>query len=184
MNNKMKTNYKTLFTIPYVIAFFALFMNACNNSVEKKTKSAEVIVESKEKPKTDTAAKPNGKKQIPLTLTIKNLESSSAQVVVTFYNTKSTFLNPPKAVKRYRFTPAGNILTAKIDDLKYGEYAFVTFQDMDGNGEFEKNKIGIPKEPYGFSNDFKPTVRAPEFSNCRFLYSKSKNTMAVSMMSK
>jgi uncharacterized protein (DUF2141 family) len=34
-----------------------------------------------------------------------------------------------------------------------GKYAIRYFQDENGNGELDKNKLGIPTEGYGFSNN-------------------------------
>lgn len=40
-----------------------------------------------------------------------------------------------------------------INDLKPGRYAIRYFHDENLNGVFEKNKLGIPTEGYGFSNN-------------------------------
>lgn len=37
-------------------------------------------------------------------------------------------------------------------ELPEGEYAFCIYQDANNDGELNSNKIGIPKEPFGFSN--------------------------------
>ena len=36
--------------------------------------------------------------------------------------------------------------------LKAGEYAFCVYHDVNGDGKLNTNAIGIPKEPFGFSN--------------------------------
>ena len=38
---------------------------------------------------------------------------------------------------------------------KGGNYAVAIIQDLDENGELNKNFLGIPKEPYGFSGKWK-----------------------------
>ena len=49
-----------------------------------------------------------------------------------------------------------------------GEYAIAVFHDENGNGKMDKHLFGIPKEPYGFSNNFRPRFSAPSFSDCEF----------------
>ena len=36
--------------------------------------------------------------------------------------------------------------------LKSGDYAFCVYHDVNKDGKLNTNGIGIPKEPYGFSN--------------------------------
>ena len=42
--------------------------------------------------------------------------------------------------------------------------AIAVFQDIDGNGRLSKNQIGIPTEPYGFSNNARGLLGPPSFS--------------------
>ena len=38
-------------------------------------------------------------------------------------------------------------------NIPSGSYAVAVYQDEDGSGDITKNMLGLPKEPYGFSND-------------------------------
>ena len=49
-----------------------------------------------------------------------------------------------------------------------GTYAVALYHDVNGNGKMDKRLFGIPKEPYGFSNNFRPKLTAPKFSDCQF----------------
>lgn len=53
-------------------------------------------------------------------------------------------------------------------NLVPGKYALAVFHDLNGNSVLDKNFFGIPKEPYGFSNDFRPKFSPPSFSDCAF----------------
>ena len=46
--------------------------------------------------------------------------------------------------------------------------AIAVFQDIDGNGTLSKNQIGIPTEPYGFSNNARGLLGPPSFSQAVF----------------
>jgi uncharacterized protein (DUF2141 family) len=41
----------------------------------------------------------------------------------------------------------------RLRNVKPGRYAIAIFHDLNGNGELDRNFIGLPSEPYGFSND-------------------------------
>jgi uncharacterized protein (DUF2141 family) len=46
-------------------------------------------------------------------------------------------------------------MTVKILNVESGEYAIAVIQDLNKNGMLDKNLLGIPKEPYGFSGQWK-----------------------------
>jgi len=121
-------------------------------------------------------------KRKPLTLIIKNLRSSTAPVIVSIYGTENEFPEPTGQLKEYKFKAKGNILTAKITDVPFGTYAIALYQDENSNGKIDKNFIGYPTEGFAFSNNFKPTVKAPSFKNCAFSYSKEASTISIKML--
>ena len=43
----------------------------------------------------------------------------------------------------------------EVDNLEPGQYAVSVFQDIDGSKKINKNLVGMPKEPYGFSGKWK-----------------------------
>ena len=54
-------------------------------------------------------------------------------------------------------------------ELQNGEaYAISIFIDLNGNGKMDTNFFGKPKEPYCFSNNYKPVFSAPDFEDCSF----------------
>ena len=54
-----------------------------------------------------------------------------------------------------------------VSDLKSGYYSFSYFHDENSNGELDTNLVGIPKEPYGFSNGEKGRFGPPDFEDCK-----------------
>ena len=55
--------------------------------------------------------------------------------------------------------------------LPFGEYAITLFVDFNGNKKIDKNFLGIPKEPYGFSNNVIGNMSAPTFDQAKFVIS-------------
>jgi uncharacterized protein (DUF2141 family) len=54
-------------------------------------------------------------------------------------------------------------------DLLHGEWAVVITQDLNDNDKLDKNLMGIPVEPYGFSNNVRPKFAPPAFDGCKFM---------------
>ncbi len=46
-------------------------------------------------------------------------------------------------------------MTVEIPNLDSGEYAIAIIQDLNEDEMLDKNFLGIPKEPYGFSGNWK-----------------------------
>jgi uncharacterized protein (DUF2141 family) len=69
------------------------------------------------------------------------------------------------AVQRYPADPAG--VTCTFTGLTPGAYAVASSQDFNRNKVTDTNLLGIPKEPWGVSNNVRPTLRAPRFDEAR-----------------
>lgn len=59
------------------------------------------------------------------------------------------------------------IATARFDRLAPGPYAVTVYQDQNDNRRFDKNWVGVPREPWGVSNNVRPRLRAPTFEEAR-----------------
>lgn len=120
----------------------------------------------------------------PLVLVIDNLESPSAPVEISIYSPRDKFPTADGQMKKYRFNPSGKQLTVELTDLDYGQYAVATYQDLDADGQIGKNMIGIPTDPYGFSNNYKPKIKAPAFKDCEFAYNDQSAPVSITMIRK
>lgn len=125
---------------------------------------------------------PKAPTHTPLTLVIKNLASADAPIIVGLYSEANKFPDPKDQLKEYHFKPNGTEMVATIADLQFGVYAMAIYQDVNSNGKIDKNIIGIPTEPYAFSNNYKPTVKAPGFKNCKFEYDSVSNKITMNMI--
>jgi uncharacterized protein (DUF2141 family) len=97
-------------------------------------------------------------------LSFTNQKSATGKIFLAIYDNEKSFGTPEKAVFLKTF-PA-KIPFLESFELKSEEYAFAVFQDLNENGKLDKNWVGIPIEPYGFSND--PVIRfgPPSFNDC------------------
>jgi uncharacterized protein (DUF2141 family) len=87
----------------------------------------------------------------PLSLTVENIESGGGTLMV------AVFTDPNEFPKGKRFDEATfplkevSTYTAKIM-LPKDRYALAVFQDKNGNEKLDKNLVGYPTEPFGFSS--------------------------------
>ena len=53
-------------------------------------------------------------------------------------------------------------------NIPAGKYAIAVFQDSNVDGKLTKNMFGVPKEPYGFSNNKYGKFGPPDFEDVSF----------------
>lgn len=100
---------------------------------------------------------------------IKNLKTNKGSFWLAFYKEPGKF--PKKGGEMFsKLVPVKDqpVLNTEICGLQQGWYAVAAFQDLDDNGDMNTSMIGLPKEPYGFSNGVHPVFKAPSFHQCRF----------------
>lgn len=55
--------------------------------------------------------------------------------------------------------------TVVVQGVPPGTWAVLAYQDENGNDQLDRNLIGIPKEPYGFSRDARGKFGPPSFED-------------------
>lgn len=64
-------------------------------------------------------------------------------------------------------------ITVKFQNLRVQKYALVVYQDFNKNGKLDRNWIGLPSEPYGFSNNPSTLFGPPSFQKAAFELNES-----------
>ncbi len=79
----------------------------------------------------------------------------SGMVTLVLFDSANAFgdLRDPYMVVMYSLDGRDEYL---MKDVEPGEYALLVYFDENGNNRIDKNFIGIPKEPLGFSNRYRP----------------------------
>jgi uncharacterized protein (DUF2141 family) len=96
---------------------------------------------------------PESPAQGTLDIKITNIKKNSGKIVVEIYNSKAGWLKTP--FKKLELSSDEDSQTASFQ-VPYGKYAITLYQDINKNGQTDMNFIGIPKEPVGFGNNYKP----------------------------
>ncbi len=107
------------------------------------------------------------------TLTLRfKVKSVEGQILWAVYKPNEKF--PASNAASYGGkTPVGGLeVITRIENVPFGYYAVASSHDQNGNGKMDYNIIGIPKEPFGFSNGAKASITgAPSFDEAKISFS-------------
>ena len=80
---------------------------------------------------------------------------TSGTVALVLFSSANTFgdLRDPAKLETYTLGESNNYV---LTDIPAGEYALMVYYDENDNLEIDRNFIGIPTEPLGFSNNYRP----------------------------
>ena len=109
-----------------------------------------------------------------LTVTITNLKNTKGKVEVGLYRNAANFAKVGLTYKKIRTTISGNQVSVVFKDLIGGSYGVCIFHDVNNNNSCDRNYLGIPTEPYGFSNNRRPVLSAPSFESCAIKLNQNK----------
>jgi uncharacterized protein (DUF2141 family) len=98
-----------------------------------------------------------------LTIEVSGITPDRGKVYIAVYDRPDTFPSGRQLVGQV-LIPQDRHLTVHFSNLPPGRYAAAAFQDFNGNGKLDKNFLGIPKEPYGFSQEARGSIGPPTFA--------------------
>lgn len=96
------------------------------------------------------------------------LHSDSGRVVCTLFHSPKGFPRDDSDAQTISVPIAHRTGTCDFPVSTTGRYAAIVFHDENGDGKFNTNWIGLPKEGYGFSNDVSISWRPPNFDEAAF----------------
>lgn len=102
-----------------------------------------------------------------LSVTITGLKSNEGGIQIGLYNNKESFPLADKQYKLFYFNVRAFSGIYTIRDLPGGEYAVAIFHDKNSDKICNNNILGVPKEGFGFSKNFKPRLSSPDFEDCK-----------------
>ncbi len=116
-----------------------------------------------------------------LTLRFEGIEKAGGTVRLALYNRPSEFMVEEKAVLYNFKADKKGKLEATIENLPVGSYGFAVFFDENNNKELDKNLVGVPVEPYGFSKDPPSKWRLPTWEEVKFDIGTSNKSIDVNL---
>ncbi len=90
--------------------------------------------------------------------------TAGGQVYVAAYDTPEGFEDEDNIAHAIHPLPDESVRAEiSLEVPAKGEYVLAAFQDLNGNGELDKNFFGVPTEPYGFARVPPSKWRTPHF---------------------
>lgn len=108
----------------------------------------------------------------PLEVRVTNIKEKKGFMMLAVYNEKEVFLSTDALTSRKVAVPPAGDVVFYLEPLPYGEYAISVYHDVNSNGDLDTNFIGIPKEPYGFSNNDLGLMGIPKYDKSVFAYTE------------
>ena len=116
-----------------------------------------------------------------LTVNVTGLENNDGVLQFGLYNNADKFPNVGETYKMTRVKTIGSSRKYTFKSLPEGSYAVAIYQDENNNDNCDKNFIGVPTEPYAFSNDMRPKLSAPSFEDCKITLERNK-TVSIKLV--
>ena len=101
-----------------------------------------------------------------LTIEFTIKKHNKGSILLALYDSAETYMK--KGLKNARVEVKEKKAVIVFEGLQKGSYGFSFFHDVNNNGKLDKNFLGIPKEPYGFSNDMAGKFGPPDFDKIAF----------------
>lgn len=103
-----------------------------------------------------------------LTIVIEDIRDASGTVQVQVLAGQAQFEGGGAVAQLLEQAVEGS-LTLTAEDLPPGEYAIRIMHDVNGNDELDANLVGMPTEPYAFSNNAKGMFGPATWEDARFV---------------
>lgn len=115
-----------------------------------------------------------------LNVEVAGISEAKGDVVVALFNKSEGWLR--KGVIASTAT-AAQVGTVKVSfpNLAEGEYAVSVIQDLNSNKRLDANAIGMPIEPYGFSNDAAGNFGPPTYDQAKFKFGPDSKSITIKL---
>lgn len=120
--------------------------------------------------------------KVVIFLNIKGYQANNGPIFGSVYAKEEGFLDGKSAVHTFKINPETSHITINLPALDKGRYALALFHDINQNGKLDRNFIGIPKEPYAFSNDARGSFGPPKFDKAAVEFEKSGQRVTITFI--
>lgn len=100
-------------------------------------------------------------------VTITNVKEPKGEIIIYLYKGSEGFMNPDSARAIVKIEASDYREGYTFSNLEAGKYAVILHHDKDRSGKM-KSVLGIPREGFGFSRNYRPKTRAPKFNEVKF----------------
>ncbi len=94
---------------------------------------------------------------------IENIKTDNGTLYIALYKAGPDFPDKEKRLDGGPVEIKDKKASIKFNNLLAGSYAISTHHDLNSNRKVDKNFLGMPKEPYGFSNNLYGPFGKPDY---------------------
>jgi len=116
-----------------------------------------------------------------LEILVDNIDSREGRLMVAVFDDSDDFPASQQRVAQAMVPAAPGGSRLVISGLVEGRYAVAVNHDRNGNGAQDRNLIGVPSEPYGFSNDARGFAGPPSFEAAAFEVKGPRTTVRIAL---
>ncbi len=103
-----------------------------------------------------------------LSIKVEGISDITGNLGILLFNSEDGYPEAgEKALKGYTIKVNSETMIIELGEFPAGEYAITLMHDKNMNGIMDKNMIGIPKEPFGFTKLKDIPFGAPSFEETR-----------------
>lgn len=110
---------------------------------------------------------------VDLEIVVTNISTIKGSIELGIFNKQKGFLEKGEQYKSYTQKVTNDTVVFLLKGYKKDNYAISLYHDVNSDNECNLNFLGIPKEPYAFSNNFRPKLSKPSFKDCMFTADKN-----------
>lgn len=103
-----------------------------------------------------------------VTVTIANAETASGQIMISLVQGEAEFKGERAPIAALTRRAIAEPMGFVFKNLAEGEYALRIMHDVNDNGELDSNFIGLPTEPWAFSNNATGNMGPPTWEDVKF----------------
>jgi uncharacterized protein (DUF2141 family) len=114
-----------------------------------------------------------------LRVMVTGLKHNQGIVRIALSNTKVNYDSREEAYQGIETHIQNKKTSAHFTNIPHGTYAIKLYHDENSNGKLDSNFLGIPKEPYGFSNNVRGRFGPPSFKKAQFTFHTDTLTVTI-----
>lgn len=103
-----------------------------------------------------------------LELSIAGIAELEGDLVMAIFDSAPTFDERARPVAETRIVVDSTSAQWIVELAAPSQYAIIVYQDVNRNGQIDMTRLGIPREPFGFSNNARAAFGPPSFRKARF----------------
>ena len=103
-----------------------------------------------------------------LTISIEDLSTDEGHIAFQVFSSAEQYTGEAASIINVRATADALSGSFTFGDLPEGYYGIRVMHDVNSNDQLDTNFVGMPNEPYGFSNNAKGNFGPPTWDDIKF----------------